>query len=664
MIKPNLFKNYPNFGIEISGIRRLDYKKRKNMCGIAGIVAKRPVNIKAVEQMNILQEHRGPDDSGVWSSKNRNIILGHRRLSIIDTSSSGHQPMTRGAQVITYNGEIYNYIEIIKKLKALGVKFDSASDTEVLLKAYQQWGKQSLNELNGMFAFAIYDDERQELFCARDRFGEKPFLFHSTEDSFVFASEYKAIFALDGVSAKYDEDRILRFLYHPTQGLDDDVQTCFNDIKQLPPGHSLKLDVKTLRFKIKRYWDVLPNNKFSKMTEPEAQNYFRELLTDSIKIRMRSDVPLGSCLSGGLDSSAIVCLANKLKDPSHSYGVFTGRFPNTESDEWEWAKKIIKSTSAISYTTNPNVKDFRNDLSSFIWHNELPVGSTSQYAQWNVFRLAKQKGVTVLLDGQGGDELLGGYEQYFEKYLASLTSNIIGERTKINERYPLALLKKDQYAKQLIPHWLRHVLAGATGKGSDFSFGLMPKYAADLHRMMPSAPASADRFHPLAATLYREMLYTHLPVLLRYGDRNSMAHSREVRLPFCDHRLAEFTFSLPANYLMGDAQTKRLFRGAMTGILPEDIRTRWNKQGFLPPQAQWFQQDLAAYASDIINQPNFEKSGIWRKKWWLAVLNRFNAGELHLASMLWRPVIEDAWQKYFLARINSGEKTPILIGSS
>ena len=634
------------------------------MCGIAGIVAKQPVNLRAVERMNMLQEHRGPDDSGVWSSKNKNVILGHRRLSIIDTSSSGHQPMVRGSHVITYNGEIYNYLEITKKLKALGNSFDSASDTEVLLRAYQQWGEQALDELNGMFAFAIYDDKRQQIFCARDRFGEKPLLFHRTNDSFIFASEYKAILALEGVSSKYDENRIMRFLYHPTQGLDDEMQTCFKDIKQIPPGHYLKLDVKTLQIKIKRYWDIVPDNQFSKMREPDAQVYFRELLTDSIKIRMRSDVPIGSCLSGGLDSSSIVCLANQFKSTSRPYEVFTGRFPNSQNDEWKWAKKIIESTSVVSHTTKTNVDDFNNNLSDFIWHNELPVGSTSQFAQWDIFRLAKQKGITVLLDGQGGDELLGGYEQYFEKYLASQTSSVILERKKINERYPLALLNKRQYAKQCLPHWIRHLLAGLAGIGSDFSFGLMPKYAAFLHRTMPTPPESATRFHPLAATLYREMLYTHLPVLLRYGDRNSMAHSREVRLPFCDHRLAEFTFSLPPNYLMGGAQTKRLLRGAMSGVLPEEIRTRWNKQGFLPPQAQWFQQNLTAYVSDVINHPNFEKSGIWRKNWWLAVLKRFNDGELHLASMLWRPLIEDAWKKYFLARINSLEKTPIFKGKN
>ena len=632
------------------------------MCGIAGIVGKRPINPLAIEEMNRVQAHRGPDDSGVWTSLNKNIALGHRRLSIIDITNAGHQPMADGAQVITYNGEIYNYLEIAHKLKELGVELKTASDTEVLLKAYQQWGEQALNELNGMFAFAIYDNQNQILFCARDRFGEKPFLFHSNNEKFVFASEYKAILALEGISTNYDETRLMQFLYHPTQGLDDDVQTCFDDIQQLLPGHSLTLNINTLKFKIKRYWDIKPNDQFTKMSEPEAQTYFRELLTEAIRIRMRSDVPLGSCLSGGLDSSAIVCIAQEILGLDKTYDVFTGRFPNTNSDEWHWAKQVIDHTSVTSHTVNPRVENFQSELSEFIWHNELPVGSTSQYAQWSVFRLAKDVGITVLLDGQGGDELLGGYEQYFEKYLMSLNYSTINEQKKIEARYPLALLNPRQRMMKHLPQGLRHFLAGVTGKGSDFSFGLMAKHSSNLHRSLPKAFLGEKQLHPLGATLYTEMNYTLLPVLLRYGDRNSMAHSREVRLPFCDYRLAEFTFSLPAHYLMGGAQTKRLFRGAMREILPEGIRTRWNKQGFLPPQATWFQQNLAEFSASIINHPSFQQSGVWRKKWWLAVLKRFDSGELHLSSVLWRPVIEHSWKKYFVDRINSTKRINIFIG--
>ena len=634
------------------------------MCGIAGIIGKRPISSSAVEHMNNLQEHRGPDDSGLWQSSDRNVVLGHRRLSIIDTSEAGHQPMINGTQVITFNGEIYNYLEVGAKLKAEGVSLDTASDTEVLLKAYQHWGENALDELNGMFAFALFDADRQQLFCARDRFGEKPFLFHSGTDCFAFASEYKALLALENIGSAYDQDRVLRFLYHPTQGLDDEEQTVFDDIKQLPPGHSLTLNTKTLEYKIQRYWDVAPNADYARMSEPEAQNHFRDLFTDSVKLRMRSDVPLGSCLSGGLDSSSIVCLAKDIRGRDNPYDVFTGRFPGSEADEWPWAEQIINHTSTTSHVTKPTAEDFQSELASFIWHNELPVGSTSQYAQWCVFRLAKEAGVTVLLDGQGGDELLGGYEQYFEKYLASLSSNADLERAKIEARYPLGLLTSAQNFKRGLPQGLRHFLAGLTGKGSDFSFGISPKSAAKLHETLPAAPLGSAAFHPLAGALYQEMLYTHLPVLLRYGDRNSMAHSREVRLPFCDHRLAEFTLSLPPKYLMGGAETKRLLRGAMNGVLPESVRTRWNKQGFLPPQSEWFNTTLKDHVTNILHNPKFEQSGIWRKKWWLSVLNRFQGGESHLASMLWRPVIEDAWRTHFLDRINASKKVAIFEGSA
>ncbi|MBT7266673.1 MAG: asparagine synthase (glutamine-hydrolyzing) [Rhodospirillaceae bacterium] len=629
------------------------------MCGIAGIIGNRAVNTAAVEHMNLLQEHRGPDDQGIWRSSDGKVVLGHRRLAIIDTSQAGHQPMVAGAQIITFNGEIYNYLEIAAKLKAEGVQLSTASDTEVLLKAYQHWGEAALDELNGMFAFAILDTEQQRLFCARDRFGEKPFLFHSSPDNFSFGSEYKALLALDNTAASYDQDRVLRFLYHPTRGLDDDIQTVFDDIKQLPPGHSLTLNTQTLEFNIQRYWDVRPNEAFTKMSEPDAQAHFRELFSDAIKLRMRSDVPLGSCLSGGLDSSSIVCLAKEIMGEDTSYDVFTGRFPNSEADEWSWAEQIIKHTNSKSHVTEPTAENFSNELAQFMWHNELPVGSASQYAQYCVFRLAKEAGITVLLDGQGGDELLGGYEQYFENYINSLSSNVSGEREKIAERYPLALLTKGQNAKLGLPHSLRHFLAGLTGKGSDFSFGLSSSAASRLHKNLPPPPASAAAFHPLAGALYQEMLHTHLPVLLRYGDRNSMAHSREVRLPFCDHRLAEISFSLPPEYLMGGAETKRLLRGATKGVLPEAVRTRWNKQGFLPPQADWFKSTLGKEVERIINGPEFEHSDLWRRKWWQAVLERFNAGEMHLATMLWRPIIENAWRTHFLDRIAADEKVAV-----
>ncbi|MDA0239277.1 MAG: asparagine synthase (glutamine-hydrolyzing) [Proteobacteria bacterium] len=633
------------------------------MCAIAGLIGTRPVNVRAVEAMTDLMAHRGPDDSGIWKSPDGRVALGHRRLAIIDTSDGGHQPMIAGPHVLTFNGEIYNYLEIAAELKTLGIRLTTTSDTEVLLAAYRQWGLDCLKRFNGMFAFAIYDGEKQKLFCARDRYGEKPFLFYAGEDRFVFASEFKALFAVEGIPIHADTQRLVQFLYHPTQGLDDDSATLFDGIQQLLPGHYLDLDIETMQWTTGRYWDCHPNADLAKLPEGDVQAWFRELLTDSVRLRMRSDVPLGSCLSGGLDSTAIVCIARRLLGADAAYDAFTGRFPGTDADEGEWAKLAVQSSHATRHEVVPTQESFRKELPAFVWHNELPVGSASQYAQWCVFRLAGERGTTVLLDGQGADELLGGYEQMFQPYLDSLSAAgekdlIAQEGPMIQARYPLALNNAVQRTGQALPQGIRHSLAGLTGKGSDFSFGLKSRYAQSIRRS-DRAVETPHGFHPLTRKLYVESFHTHLPVLLRYGDRNSMAHSREVRLPFCDHRLAEFALSLPAPYLMGGAETKRLLRRSLDGILPEKIRLRWNKQGFLPPHADWFRDGLLDDTRATIESTDFQTSEIWRAGWWKDVLKRFQGGETHLATMLWRPYYEDAWRRHFLRRVEQQPKHPI-----
>jgi asparagine synthase (glutamine-hydrolysing) len=275
-----------------------------------------------------------------------------------------------------------------------------------------------------------------------------------------------------------------------------------------------------------------------------------------------------------------------------------------------------------------------------------------------VFRLAKERGVTVLLDGQGGDELLGGYEQYFERYLASLPGErAAAERRQIEARYPLALLTTRQRLGRALPRPLAHAIAGMSGLGSDAAFGLDWEVARRVHE--PAEVSHPTRFHPLADALHRDMTSRILPVLLRYGDRNSMAHSREVRLPFCDHRLAEFVFSLAPERLMGGAETKRLLRGAMIGAIPESIRTRWNKQGFLPPHAEWFRGSLGPIVRAIIEAPEFTQSGLWRPTWWRKVLARFDRGDDHLSALLWRPFIEHAWRTHFVERVRRQPVLPI-----
>ena len=612
--------------------------------------------------------HRGPDDCGLWSSAEGKVVFGHRRLSVIDPSPAGHQPMTdqTGHHVLSYNGEIYNYPELARQLGSERVKLRSQCDSEVLLEALCLWGPAALPRLNGMFAFAFLDARAGVIHCARDRFGEKPFLFADGPGFFAFASEYKALLALDGVSGEVDRLRLARFLHQPRQGLDDDRETVFRGVRQLLPGEVLTLDVETLGWSVRRYWDPEPMDEFRRLGAEDAAHRFRELLTDSVRIRMRSDVPQGSCLSGGLDSPAIVCLARAAMGRDAPYHVFTGRFPGTSADEWHYANQVIRDTNATSHVVEPDVDGFLAELPQFVWHNELPVGSASQYAQWCVFRLAAETGITVLLDGQGADELLGGYEQSFQIYLTALreageSARADREEREIRARYPLSLPSGSARLHHHLPTGLRRLLARLSGRGSDPLFGLERGLAADVAAANRS---SADgrfggRYTGLAAAFHAESFHTHLPTLLRYGDRNSMAHSREVRLPFCDHRLAELVLSLPPGHLMGGAQTKRLLREGLRGILPEAIRTRWNKQGFLPPQEQWFGDRLLDHADAVFAEPSFAQCGLWDAGWWRSAASRLRRGETHLAWVLWRPVFAEAWRTHFIDRLAATPKISI-----
>jgi len=635
------------------------------MCGIAGLIAGRPVNRRAVQAMNDLMAHRGPDGEGLWSSDDACIMLGHRRLAIIDPTPAGHQPMVSadGRLVLTFNGEIYNYIELAERLKAEGRQFASASDTEVLMAVYEAWGEAGLDQVNGMFAFALYDRDKERLFCARDRFGEKPLLYVTTPEFFAFASEYKALLALAEVAGDVDETRLLGFLHQPRGGLDDDDETVFSDIKQLLPGAYLSVDAKTLDVSRGTYWQPGPDAAHDGITETEAVLRFKALLSDSVKIRMRSDVPVGSCLSGGLDSGAIVCLNRQHVGDGPAYHVFTGRFPGTASDEWPYAQEVIGATQVTSHVTEPSPQRLLEEMPEFVWHNELPVGSTSQYAQWCVFRLAAENDITVLLDGQGADELLGGYEQYFAPYLRARRARDEADRDEegaIRERYPAALLSPTQAWSTRLPQSVRHRLANMFDRGSDFLFGLDPEVARRFGGDHSTTNEGPDA---LTAALRGDAFHAQLPTLLRYGDRNSMAHSREVRLPFCDHRIAELILSLPPHFLMGEAQTKRLLREAMRGVLPDTVRTRWNKQGFLPPQADWLAGPLLDWMRAVFASPAFAARGYWNVPWWRRAVERFIAGERHLAWSLWKPLMAEAWAEHFVQRCQNTERHSVFAGS-
>ncbi len=630
------------------------------MCGILGMVALAPERIPDLKPILDTIAYRGPDGEGFWRRELESggaISFAHRRLSIIDLSDAANQPMWDAAHccVMIFNGEIYNYIEVRNELASQGVAFATHSDSEVILEAYKRWGVNCVDRLNGMFAFAIFDQRSKKLFCARDRYGEKPFLYAAKPGFFAFASEFKALLRIPGIGPNHDEFRLLQAAVNPSVGLDTDRQTVFDDIQQLLPGEALEVDTATLAQRVWRYYTPSPDRSPNLGSEADIFLQFRELLTDAVRIRMRSDVEVGSCLSGGLDSSAIVCIARRSLGIEATYHTFTGRFPGTYADESAYAQRVVDYAGVQSHQVEPTVDGFIDDLPEFMWHNELPVSSASQYAQWCVFRLAKQHRITVLLDGQGSDEVLGGYEQYFAQYIQSLedagdTERLQRELPLIRERYPLALANPTRSLKDRLPFAARHLIASQFGGGSNVAYAMKFNVARRV-----TQTAGMDRlaqFHPLSNALAQDSFGRFLTTLLRYGDRNSMAHSREVRLPFCDHRIADFVLGLPAHLIMGEIQTKRMLRESMVGILPEEIRTRWNKQGFRPPQDLWFKSArFKTLVRDTLSTTSFRHSPWWNSKSIDRLLRRIEAGEIGLGWTVWQPFIIEMWRTHFVERL-------------
>jgi len=630
------------------------------MCGILGLVSKDPIDRERAHAALDLIAHRGPDGDNSWHDSADHVWFGHRRLSIIDLSHAGDQPMhsADGRFVLIFNGEIYNYVELRNELIAAGATFQSASDSEVIIEGYRAWGVGVLSKLNGMFALALYDRGQRMMLCARDRYGEKPFLYTMRDRFFAFGSEYKALLALPGVPHDHDELRVVTETCQPGSSADRQRQTVFTAIEQLLPGEAMVVNCASLESKTWRYFDI-DLTRERKFADPkDAMAEFRDLFVDSVRIRMRSDVEVGSCLSGGLDSSAIVGAVRHLLGPEAVYHTFTGRFPGTPADEWHFAEQVVNASGVVSHIVEPTVDRFIADLPNFMWHNELPVGSSSQFAQWCVFRLAKEHGITVLLDGQGADELMGGYEQYFAFYIRSLkargeTARLARELPEIERRYPAAQMDRAMRMKSAVPQRLRHALAHMLNRGSDIRFGLKPGYSEAVSEQRGrNHHGSGD---PLRDALYEDSFERFLTTLLRYGDRNSMAHSREVRLPFCDHRLSEFTLSLPPELIMGDIQTKRPIREGLREFLPEAIATRWNKQGFRPPQDLWFTSPaFLELMQDTLTSTSFRQSEIWDQKWWLKVLDRIRGGDLGLGWNLWQPFIHEMWKQHFLKPATQG----------
>lgn len=575
------------------------------MCGIAGIISTDPnsVSYPRLKAMTDMISHRGPDGEGHWISINKKVGLGHRRLSIIDLSNHASQPMHYADRYsIVFNGEIYNYIELKEKLARQGFHFNTTSDTEVLVALYASYGADCLQQIDGMFSFAIYDNVENRLFVARDRFGEKPFFYHYKQNSlFVFGSEMKSIWAA-GIDKKVNNQMLFNYLKgNVLEDVDHPETTFYDGCNRLPHSHYLYLDVSDLTIEVKKYYDLDPHYQNLEISEKEAAERFKSLFYTSVKRRLRSDVPVGSSLSGGLDSSAVVVAIDKILEGSNQkQKTFSAVFPGFAKDESAYMKKVIERTNVEPHFITPTDEGMVEALDKLIFHQEEPFGSASIYVQYCVMKLAKDNGVTVLLDGQGADEILAGYHTYFTNFHKELA----GSKHK-NAVSEITLYKKLKEETDKM-HQVNQGLVGKIEKLSPQLVSLMRKtyhsisstsadkyFTADfLHDAQNVENRKNGQFKTLNDALYYSTFKKGLHELLRYADRNSMAHSREVRLPFLNTDLVEFVFSLPSGFKIRNAWTKWIMRSALSGDLPDDITWRKDKIGYEPPQKSWMSHPL------------------------------------------------------------------------
>lgn len=607
------------------------------MCGICGIVhfSDEPVRSSSIQMMMNRMKYRGPDDEGIFIE--RSIGLGSVRLSIIDLSPTGHQPMISSDQrfVIVYNGEIYNYIEIRRELLSKGYIFKSETDTEVLLNSYIEWGKQCLEKLNGMFSFVIYDKKTQYIFGVRDRFGIKPFYYFRDNSRFVFASEIPSILTILEQKPFADQQSIFDFLVF--NRTDHTEGTFFRDIKKLQHGHFIEVEQSNVRIS---KWYCLKEKISSPSCDPEG---FNDLFKKAIGLRLRSDVPVGVCLSGGLDSSSIISVLLKEFGKRH-VNTFSAVYGKGQvGDESEFINEFSKDLDSMYYVT-PTAETLLKDISSFISAHAEPIPSTSPYAQFKVMELAKNY-VGVTLDGQGADEGLAGYHYFFGYFYKDLLRN-------------MKLLK---LGSEIVHYFINHQSLFAL---KTFLFFLLPQGMKTRIRKAEKGYVNREFFEKyksdnvVAGNLYssnslRDALLDHyeykLEHLLKWEDRNSMWFSIESRVPFLDHNLVEQILAIDGSDIIENGMTKSVLRKSMKDILPEKIRTRKDKIGFMTPENEWFRSDgFSKLILDILYSKNFKNRGFVNSNATHYLYNRHLSRKINISKEIWKWIHLELWFREFI----------------
>ncbi|WP_295640759.1 asparagine synthase (glutamine-hydrolyzing) [uncultured Methylibium sp.] len=606
------------------------------MCGIAGILDDHsgPVSPDDLRRLADALAHRGPDGEGLWISPDGRAGLVHRRLAILDTSDAGHQPMhsADGRESIVFNGEIYNFLELRGELASLGHRFTSESDTEVILAAWRQWGEGMLDRFNGMWALVLRDNRSGEAFLARDRFGIKPFLYAAHAGRLAFASEMRALRSLHALSSEMDNDVAERLLFDPFS-VEGGSRTLFRDVARLPAGHCARW--RNGRLSVRRWWRTVDHLVDVPASPAEQADRFRALLTDAVQLRMRSDVTIGTCLSGGFDSTAIVCTMSdiarasqpRLREAQDWRHAFVASFPGRSNDETPLALEAARWAHVEAHLLDLQRVD--HDALEHVLADLDDVYIGAPEAPWKIYRALRKHGTLVSLDGHGADELMGGYLQQGQS-AGFVLRNALAKATHASRATRAALdnAKMAWLSLRGLAHLRRHRLRAPASLE-------LPADADDL----PS------HWGPLNRRLYRMFHATVLPTILRNFDRLSMAHGVEVRMPFMDWRLVTYVMSLPDEAKFGDGVSKLVARRAMSDRMPESIRSNTRKVGFNSPMPDWLNGELGPWAEQQLRQCPSQVEALIDTKRLIAKVHELSSSRSwtwESAGRLW-PYINLAW---------------------
>lgn len=624
------------------------------MCGIAGgfwPINSAMANAHMTRSLDLMR-NRGPDNRSYkeYVASEGSVFLGHARLSVIDLSGAAHQPMSwgNGRLEIVFNGEIYNYLELRTELEQCGKSFVTRSDTEVLLAAWDTWGPRALHRFIGMFSFALLDRDNQQIVVVRDGFGVKPLYYALDQDGFRFASELAALRALRTGSSSVNWQRAYDYLVHGEYDFGED--TFIDGIRTLLPGHMLTLSLKKLSIpKIQQWWS--PKTQISSnATFKDATQELRELVLGNVRMHLRSDVPLGAALSGGLDSSAIVC-AMRYLEPDADIHTFSFIATEASVSEESWVDLVNNHVGAKAHKIFITPEELAEDMDDLISSQGEPFGSTSIYAQYRVFKLANECGITVTLDGQGADELLGGYNGYPGQRIRSLLEDghfvdayqflVSWSRWPGRDLFQGLKRVAGVYSEGALYNWLRH-LDGMDNSPNWINPG--PLHEAGVHLTIPTLPTIfSNSGRRMMDSLAASLCQRGLPALLRHGDRNSMRFSIESRVPFLTHQLADFTLGLPEDYLVSmQGESKHLLRAAMRGIVPDLVLDRRDKVGFATPEKFWILS-----MADTVREWLAEDTGLPFLNQ-VAICENFDkivAGKLPYTWQVWRWINFIRWYK-------------------